>query len=100
MVMKGARGHRGERGNQGPTGYQGEKGEKGLQGPLGPADQEITLRIQKLEDAITTHLIESGEIRSDIRWIKKAFGVVVAVGSVFCGGVLVMLFKMIIHVNG
>jgi len=35
-------------------------------------------RLSKLEDAIIKHLEESGEIRSDLRWLKKAFWFLVA----------------------
>jgi hypothetical protein len=29
-------------------------------------------RISKLEEALEKHLIESGEIRGDLKWLKKA----------------------------
>lgn len=29
-------------------------------------------RVDKLEDALEKHLVESGEIRSDLKWLKKA----------------------------
>jgi hypothetical protein len=29
-------------------------------------------RISKVEDALEKHLIESGEIRGDLKWLKKA----------------------------
>jgi len=29
-------------------------------------------RVSKLEDAVEKHLIESGEIRGDLKWLKKA----------------------------
>jgi len=28
-------------------------------------------RVAKLEDAVEKHLIESGEIRGDLKWLKK-----------------------------
>ena len=28
-------------------------------------------RVTKLEDVVETHLIESGEIRGDLKWLKK-----------------------------
>lgn len=28
-------------------------------------------RVDKLETAVETHLIESGEIRADLKWLKK-----------------------------
>lgn len=30
-------------------------------------------RLTKLEDAFIKHLTESGEIRGDLRWLKKSF---------------------------
>jgi hypothetical protein len=33
---------------------------------------KIADRIDRLEKAMTLHLEESGEIRTDIRWLKKA----------------------------
>ncbi len=32
----------------------------------------IDKRVSKLEDMMETHLIESGEIRGDLKWLKKA----------------------------
>jgi hypothetical protein len=32
----------------------------------------IEKRISKLEEALEKHLIESGEIRGDLKWLKKA----------------------------
>lgn len=32
----------------------------------------IEKRVSKLEEALETHLIESGEIRGDLKWLKKA----------------------------
>lgn len=32
----------------------------------------LSKRVDKLEDAVTMHLQESGEIRADIKWLKKA----------------------------
>jgi hypothetical protein len=29
-------------------------------------------RVSKVEEALEKHLIESGEIRSDLKWLKKA----------------------------
>lgn len=33
---------------------------------------KITDRIERLETAMATHLEESGAIRQDIKWLKKA----------------------------
>jgi len=29
-------------------------------------------RVSKIEDALEKHLVESGEIRGDLKWLKKA----------------------------
>lgn len=67
---------------------------------VAPIVQTLNQRITRLEDAITVHLTESGEIRNDIKWIKKSFWACVTLGSIFCAGVLLLLFKMVIHVQG
>lgn len=33
----------------------------------------LQTRVTKLEETLEKHLIESGEIRSDLSWLKKAF---------------------------
>lgn len=33
----------------------------------------IDKRVTKLEDMFLQHLTESGEIRGDLKWLKKAF---------------------------
>jgi len=32
----------------------------------------LNKRMDKLEEALEKHLIESGEIRGDLKWLKKA----------------------------
>lgn len=32
----------------------------------------IEKRVSKIEDVMEKHLIESGEIRGDLKWLKKA----------------------------
>jgi hypothetical protein len=32
----------------------------------------IDKRVCKVEDALEKHLVESGEIRADLKWLKKA----------------------------
>ena len=34
---------------------------------------KLSDRMDSLEKAIITHLEESGEIRSDLKWLKKSF---------------------------
>jgi hypothetical protein len=46
---------------------------------------KISDRVDKLESTLITHLEESGEIRSDLKWLKKAFGVLVGLGVTTCG---------------
>ena len=48
-------------------------------------------RISKLEDALEAHLVESGEIRADLKWLKKA--VYFIMGS----PVIIELFHHVIH---
>jgi hypothetical protein len=38
---------------------------------------QIEIRLTKLEEALEQHLRESGEIRTDLAWIKKAMWVAV-----------------------
>lgn len=38
-------------------------------------------RLTKLEDAFTQHLSESGEIRSDLKWLRKAFWTLAGLGT-------------------
>lgn len=33
----------------------------------------LNSRVSNLEKTLETHLIESGEIRSDLKWLKRAF---------------------------
>ena len=35
-------------------------------------------RLDKLEEIVATHLQESGEIRADLRWLKKFVWILVA----------------------
>lgn len=37
-------------------------------------------RLTKLEDAFMQHLAESGEIRGDLKWLKKAFWTLAGLG--------------------
>ena len=43
----------------------------------------INKRLDKLEKQLEDHLIESGEIRSDLKWLKKAFWVLATGGVTF-----------------
>jgi hypothetical protein len=39
---------------------------------------DLNKRLEKLEDTVTKHLEESGEIRNDIKWLKKAIYFVIS----------------------
>lgn len=52
-------------------------------------------RLSKLEDAFIQHLTESGEIRSDLKWLKKAFWTLTSlVGT----GFITMLVKELLRI--
>ena len=51
-------------------------------------------RLSKIEEAVVNHLIESGEIRGDLRWLKKMIWFVL--GS----PLVVELVKHLPHVGG
>lgn len=38
-------------------------------------------RLTKLEDMFIQHLAESGEIRGDLKWLKKAFWTLTGLGT-------------------
>lgn len=44
-------------------------------------------RLTKLEDAFTIHLTESGEIRADLKWLRKAFWTLAGLGVTVVGAV-------------
>lgn len=48
-------------------------------------------RITKLEDAFVQHLAESGEIRGDLKWLKKAFWTLAGIGATVAAGLLMRL---------
>lgn len=50
---------------------------------------KISERLDKLEEALMKHLEESGEIRADLKWVKKA---VWAMVMVFGGEIATHLF--------
>lgn len=45
-------------------------------------------RLSKLEDAFILHLTESGEIRSDLKWLKKAFWTLAGLGVMVTAGLV------------
>lgn len=49
-----------------------------------------------LEERFAKHLEESGEIKTDLSWIKKAIWVTVAAGGTTAAGMVVQLFLMLV----
>lgn len=45
-------------------------------------------RLAKLEDAFLQHLTESGEIRGDLKWLKKAFWTLAGLGVTLTAGII------------
>jgi hypothetical protein len=46
---------------------------------------KLNERVDKMEKVLEQHLIESGEIRSDLKWIKKSFWSLVGIAGVMAG---------------
>ncbi len=44
---------------------------------------KLEARMSKLEAVVTTHLEESGAIRADLAWLKKAMWALVGAGVTF-----------------
>ena len=44
---------------------------------------KLEARIMKLENAVTAHLEESGGIRADLAWLKRAFWTLAGAGITF-----------------
>ena len=55
-------------------------------------------RVSHLEETVEMHLIESGEIRGDLKWLKKAFWVLAGLGVTFCGTAAATAFEMLFKV--
>ena len=55
---------------------------------------KLSDRMDKFEAILTKHLEESGEIRSDLKWVKKGLWTMIGLGTT-CGGV--MLEELIRH---
>lgn len=50
-------------------------------------------RLAKLEDAFIQHLTESGGIRSDLKWLKKAFWTLAGLGVTLTAGITVEILR-------
>jgi hypothetical protein len=46
---------------------------------------KLSDRVDKMEKVLEQHLIESGEIRSDLKWIKKSFWCLVGIAGAVAG---------------
>jgi hypothetical protein len=57
----------------------------------------VEKRMTVLEKTLETHLIESGEIRSDLAWLKKAFWTLAASGLTFLVMLAIAFITYIIH---
>lgn len=45
-------------------------------------------RLAKLEDAFIKHLTESGGIRTDLKWLKRAFWTLASLGTLVTAGII------------
>lgn len=52
-------------------------------------------RMDRVENMLETHLTESGEIRQDIKWLKKAYWSLVGLGGIVTGAVCTAGFEHI-----
>lgn len=50
------------------------------------------MKLKQIEDLLIAHLQESGEIRSDLKWLKKAFWVLAGAVVTFNIALLQKLF--------
>lgn len=50
-------------------------------------------RLTKLEDAFIQHLTESGEIRSDLKWLKRAFWTIAGLIGTWAGSAVLDLLQ-------
>lgn len=51
-------------------------------------------RLSKLEDIFLQHLAESGEIRGDLKWLKKAVWTLAGIGATVAAG---LFTEIIVH---
>jgi hypothetical protein len=59
--------------------------------------RELIKRMEKLEETMLTHLIESGEIRSDLKWLKRAFWTIAGTGFTFATVMIGYLFNHVLN---
>lgn len=53
-------------------------------------------RVTKLEDAFVQHIAESGEIRGDLKWLKKAFWTLAGLGTAVAAGLIMSFITRLI----
>jgi hypothetical protein len=46
---------------------------------------KLSDKVDKLESALVKHLEESGEIRSDLKWLKKGYWALIGLMTAFAG---------------
>lgn len=54
---------------------------------------KLAERVDMIEGALVKHLEESGEIRTDLRWLKKAFWTLTGLATTGVAGIIVELIK-------
>jgi hypothetical protein len=57
------------------------------------------MKLKELEKLMVDHLKESGEIRTDIKWLKRAFWGLVGIGGVAAGSFLTVVFEFMFRVK-
>lgn len=58
---------------------------------------DILERLGALEKSLENHLIESGEIRNDLSWVKKGVWVGAGAGLTFVSSVLIALLVYLLN---
>lgn len=53
-------------------------------------------RVTKLETTVEDHLIESGEIRGDLKWLKRGYWGLVGLGVTFSGAAITAAVELIV----
>ena len=52
------------------------------------------MNLEDLEKMLVAHLQESGEIRADLKWLKRAFWLLATAGMGFNAAILLYLLKV------
>jgi hypothetical protein len=56
-------------------------------------------RMIKLEETLEQHLIESGQIRADLSWLKKAYWTLAGLGIAFAGAGATAAFEFLFRMG-